>query len=542
MTETTAPRVEATADEVERVAEAILRAQLDWEWRPQAPFRRADNLHRDYAIYLARAAIAALRPAPEQWTCFHCGETFTSRREAESHFGPTEDSIPACKIKGGAEGSMLRALRRAEQDAAEAWFAIHHETTDAARAYHAQASRHQEQLRLAEELGYERGLDDGRAPRPTPALVKEAPGHTDLMISPGAIDQALERDPPAPMQDVQIKYMVSRFLNWRLPETFNPDGGVSFQPTYDEGTPYVGKNEPTGTNLFDAEQAEAMVRYMLDGLPIEDPTPTPVPQIILEAAEERAKYLTLLDLPHLTDRAAAIRAAIAEVREQKSDPPAPVDVEEIGQTVLYLRSAAQAASTAQRLLAEAKSARNGAPGDAYAWSAPENTREWKAADIIESLLSRLENQSSGQRPRWRHKKRGSEYEEIGCGKYQQATAEPPEDGDLVVVYRDSDGNLYCRQAWEFDDGRFERVPRAANSQPIESDGWRDMESAPKDGTWVLLRYAGEPTPVAAKWVTWTGSDRKPRGEWTENFIRSSGEPVAWFPLPPIEGTLVQRSE
>ena len=73
---------------------------------------------------------------------------------------------------------------------------------------------------------------------------------------------------PAPMSDEQIKYMVDRFLGWRLPENFNPDGGISFKPTFNEGFSFGPmKNEPTGTNLFDVTQAEAMIRYLVDGLP-----------------------------------------------------------------------------------------------------------------------------------------------------------------------------------------------------------------------------------------------------------------------------------
>lgn len=68
------------------------------------------------------------------------------------------------------------------------------------------------------------------------------------------------------MTEDQIEHMVSRFLGWRLPETFNPDGGVSFKATYNEGTPYEGRHQPSGTNLLNAEQAEAMVRYMVEGL------------------------------------------------------------------------------------------------------------------------------------------------------------------------------------------------------------------------------------------------------------------------------------
>jgi hypothetical protein len=72
----------------------------------------------------------------------------------------------------------------------------------------------------------------------------------------------------ATMTDEQVKHMVDRFLGWRLPENFNPDGGISFQKTHSERGPFgPQKYEPSGTNLFDATQADAMVRYMIDGLP-----------------------------------------------------------------------------------------------------------------------------------------------------------------------------------------------------------------------------------------------------------------------------------
>ena len=65
----------------------------------------------------------------------------------------------------------------------------------------------------------------------------------------------------------QIKYMVDRFLNWKLPEDFHPDAGISFKATFNEHTPCPMKHEPSGTNLLNATQATAMVRYMIDGLP-----------------------------------------------------------------------------------------------------------------------------------------------------------------------------------------------------------------------------------------------------------------------------------
>ena len=62
----------------------------------------------------------------------------------------------------------------------------------------------------------------------------------------------------------QIKYMVDRFLAWRLPHNFNPDAGISYvRPNYH---PSIDAT-PMGTNLLDATQAEAMVRHMIDGMP-----------------------------------------------------------------------------------------------------------------------------------------------------------------------------------------------------------------------------------------------------------------------------------
>ena len=68
------------------------------------------------------------------------------------------------------------------------------------------------------------------------------------------------------MTEAQIKHMVDRFLGWRPPENFSPDAGISFKATYNEHTNYPAKHEPIGTNLFDATQADAMVRYMVEGL------------------------------------------------------------------------------------------------------------------------------------------------------------------------------------------------------------------------------------------------------------------------------------
>ena len=79
------------------------------------------------------------------------------------------------------------------------------------------------------------------------------------------------------MTDEQIKHMVDRFLGWRLPEHFRPDGGITFNPEYNvEYNAARGKPpalyQPSGTNLLDATQAEAMVRYMVEGFPAQNGT------------------------------------------------------------------------------------------------------------------------------------------------------------------------------------------------------------------------------------------------------------------------------
>lgn len=141
------------------LAKAKAAAQADYERR----IRSALVPHDEQPTSVESQIGADSRDNAKEWRCFHCDDVFTTEHQARVHFGCDEMSEPACKIKMGAEGSLVTALRRAEADLADAWAAIHNESTEAAKAYYAQQSRHQEQLRAAEELGYERGLADGRA-------------------------------------------------------------------------------------------------------------------------------------------------------------------------------------------------------------------------------------------------------------------------------------------------------------------------------------------------------------------------------------------
>jgi len=72
---------------------------------------------------------------------------------------------------------------------------------------------------------------------------------------------------------ISVESMVERFLSWRLPKTFAPDGGIKFTRTYNGyvdgqfATDIERKPEdsswPTGTNLFSVEETKQMIAYML---------------------------------------------------------------------------------------------------------------------------------------------------------------------------------------------------------------------------------------------------------------------------------------
>ena len=66
---------------------------------------------------------------------------------------------------------------------------------------------------------------------------------------------------------IDIDKMVSRFLSWRLPKDFHPDGGMAFIPT--KGRGYDSPHWPVGTNLLTAEQARKMFEHVTADEPAE---------------------------------------------------------------------------------------------------------------------------------------------------------------------------------------------------------------------------------------------------------------------------------
>jgi len=94
------------------------------------------------------------------WTCFFCGETFTTPGAARDHFGGDPLDNTACQIKAGEERGLVMALRKAEDELRR----YRNEDSDIDRKYYAIQSDHAIALRRAEEQGYARGLIDIHKP------------------------------------------------------------------------------------------------------------------------------------------------------------------------------------------------------------------------------------------------------------------------------------------------------------------------------------------------------------------------------------------
>lgn len=113
------------------------------------------------------------------------------------------------------------------------------------------------------------------------------------------------------MTEAQIKAMVDRFLTWKLPADFAPDGGVTFTPEFNTHTAHPGRREPFGTNLLNAVQAEAMVRHMLADAPEAPAIPAS------DGSQRLSDHFTLAEL---TFSAAAARKGL-----DNTPPPEIVD-------------------------------------------------------------------------------------------------------------------------------------------------------------------------------------------------------------------------
>lgn len=91
-------------------------------------------------------------------------------------------------------------------------------------------------------------------------------------------DKCSSPNPITASRERMVEEMVGRFLQWKLPHDFNPDGGITFEPEFNkeymakQGKPPM-RHEPTGTNLLTATQAKEMLLLILgDFLPQHEAT------------------------------------------------------------------------------------------------------------------------------------------------------------------------------------------------------------------------------------------------------------------------------
>lgn len=129
--------------------------------------------------------------------------------------------------------------------------------------------------------------------------------------------------------EADIKQMVDRFLRWKLPADFSPDAGISFKPTFNDHLPTPCRHEPTGTNLFTAAQAEAMVRHILGRMTSASERVTACLEEALALVEE---YSCKTQVNHIATECEAVVArgrATLSLRSQtpSCEPPHPLPQE-----------------------------------------------------------------------------------------------------------------------------------------------------------------------------------------------------------------------
>lgn len=81
------------------------------------------------------------------------------------------------------------------------------------------------------------------------------------------VQRPLYLAPPPAAQVPDVAEMVNRFLGWKLPQDFYPDAGIAFDANLHDRWGGYPKSWPVGTNLLNANQAKAMIEYLLAAAP-----------------------------------------------------------------------------------------------------------------------------------------------------------------------------------------------------------------------------------------------------------------------------------
>ena len=97
-----------------------------------------------------------------------------------------------------------------------------------------------------------------------------------------------------------IDELVNRFLAWKLPADFAPDGSVRYSAVYPPDSPHW----PSGTNLLTAQQAKDMLTHVLG-------------DVLAEAAKSERRAITFGDIVH--SQVIAMRAAVVAAKLEGLD-------------------------------------------------------------------------------------------------------------------------------------------------------------------------------------------------------------------------------
>lgn len=144
----------------------------------------------------------------------------------------------------------------------------HTEPTGPVPAYVSINDRHNDHVTITVRSRGNDGRDIGAMTMPTWKLREMAMKlleHCDNVDEAnGKLKQAPAQLPKPPLGSSHfpsVDEMVNRFLGWRFPADFQPDGGVSFVPSKTHRNLYW----PVGTNVLNAVQAKSMILHLLTG-------------------------------------------------------------------------------------------------------------------------------------------------------------------------------------------------------------------------------------------------------------------------------------
>lgn len=131
--------------------------------------------------------------------------------------------------------------------------------------------------------------------------------------------------------------------------------------------------------------------------------------------------------------------------------------------------------------------------------------------------------------------RGDLLRHIRATEAQAAAARPAEVQDLIKRLRqDSDD---CMDNYTISQDLLKAADMLAALQPPR-DGWRSMDSAPRDGTRVLL-WCGDADFVVAYWEQYCSTGWKP--VCGGDPVRDWFDPQAWQPLPSPPAAMLQAA-